>query len=73
MKLILQISDFKQLQLSTVGAKQETILGEPDMTVVVECIDFMDSKLFEVPITIAKHLEDLFTNSTHLSVVLRVK
>ena len=72
-KLILQIPHFKQLNSSSVCSEEKSVLGDPDVAVVVEGVDLVYGKLFQVPFIVSKEFEDLFTDRAHLSVVLRVE
>ena len=73
LKLILEVTDFEELQATAVSAKYQPIDRQPGMGQVVERVDLQEGKLLESAFGVAEELEELLAHSTHLSVVLWVE
>lgn len=72
-KLILELSHFKQLNLAAVSTQYQSVLGYPGLTQVVGWLHLHDTKLLQIALTVTKQLEELLPHHTQLSVVLRIE
>ena len=72
-KLIFELSNFKQLNLAIVSTQYQSVFGHPGLTEVVGWLYFYDTKLLQIAFTVTKQLEKFLPYYAQLSIILGIE